>query len=65
MEMKKHLERVFQIISAMPVTGDNQDLAVAAKNELRAALEEFEQQKAKSEQRHEFDSKKQEAESNG
>ena len=65
MEMKKHLERVFQIISAMPVTGDNQDLAVAAKNELRAALEEFEQQKAKAEQRHEFDPKKQEVESNG
>lgn len=60
MEMKKHLERVFQIISAMPVTGDNQDLAVAAKSELRAALEEFEQQKAKAEQKHEFDSKKQE-----
>ena len=60
MEMKKHLERVFQIISAMPVTGDNQDLAVAAKNELRAALEEFEQQKVKAEQKHEFDSKKQE-----
>ena len=58
MEMKKHLERVFQIISAMPVTGDNQDLAVAAKNELRAALEEFEQQKAKAEQKHKFDSKK-------
>ena len=65
MEMNKHLERAFQIISAMPVTGDNQDLAVAAKNELRAALEEFEQQKAKAEQRHEFDSKKQEVESNG
>ena len=63
--MKKHLERVFQIISAMPVTGDNQDLAVAAKNELRAALEEFEQQKAKAEQRHESDSKKKEVESNG
>ena len=60
MEMKKHLERVFQIISAMPVTGDNQDLAVAAKNELRAALAEFEQQKAKAEQKHEFNSKKQE-----
>lgn len=29
--MKKHLERVFQITSAMPVTGDNQDLAVEAK----------------------------------
>ena len=56
--MKKHLERVFQIISAMPVTGDNQDLAVAAKNELRAALEEFEQQKAKAEQKHELDPKK-------
>ena len=65
MEMKQHLERVFQIISAMPVTGDNQDLAVAAKNELRAALKEFEQQKAKAEQRHEFDSKKKEVESNG
>ena len=65
MEMKKHLERVFQIISAMPVTRDNQDLAVAAKNELRAALEEFEQQKAKAEQRHESDSKKKEVESNG
>lgn len=60
MEMKKHLERVFQIISAMPVKGDNQDLAVAAKNELRAALQEFEQQKAKAEQKHDFDSKKQE-----
>ena len=58
MEMKKHLERVFQIISAMPVTGDNQDLAVAAKNDLRSALEEFEQQKDKAEQKHEFDSKK-------
>ena len=63
--MKKHLERVFQIISAMPVTGDNQYLAVAAKNELRAALEEFEQQKSKAEQKYEFDSKKQEVESNG
>ena len=63
--MRKRLESVFQIISAMPVTGDNQDLAVAAKNELRAALEEFEQQKAKAEQRHDFDSKKQEEESNG
>ena len=56
MEMKKHLERVFQIISAMPVTGDNQDLAVAAKNELRAVFEEMQQ----TEQKHEFDSKKQE-----
>lgn len=52
MEMKQHLERAFQIISAMPVTSDNQDLAVAAKNELRAALEEFEQQKA--EPKHEY-----------
>ena len=58
--MKKHLERVLQITSAMPATGDNQDLAVAAKSELLAALEEFEQQKAKAEQKHEFDSKKQE-----
>ena len=65
MEVNIHLERVVQIISAMPVTGDNQDLAVAAKNELRAALEEFEQQKAKAEQRHESDSKKKEVESNG
>ena len=56
MEMKKHLERVFQIISAMPVTGDNQDLAVAAKNELRAVFEEMQQ----TEQKHELDSKKQE-----
>ena len=54
MEMKKHLERVFQIISAMPVTCDNQDLAVATKNELRAALDELQ----KSEQKHEFDSRK-------
>lgn len=51
MEMKQHLERVFQIISAMHVTGDNQDLAVAAKNELRAALDELQ----KSEPKHEFD----------
>lgn len=51
MEMKQHIERVFQIISAMPVTGDNQDLAVAAKNELRAALDELQ----KSEPKHEFD----------
>lgn len=49
--MKQHIERVFQIISAMPVTGDNQDLAVAAKNELRAALDELQ----KSEPKHEFD----------
>ena len=56
MEMKKHLERVFQIISAMPVTCDNQDLAVAAKNELRAVFEEMQQ----TEQKHELDHKKQE-----
>ena len=54
MEMKKHLERVFQIISAMPVTGDNQDLAVAAKNELRSVFEEMQQ----TEQKHELDPKK-------
>ena len=60
MEMKKHLERVFQIISAMPVTGDNQDLAVAAKNELRAALDELQ----KTEHTHEFDAKAKE-ENNG
>lgn len=60
MEVKQHLERAIRIISAMRVDGDNQDLSVAAKNELRAALEEFEQQKAKAEQKHEFDSKKQE-----
>ena len=51
MEMKQHLERVFQIISAMPVRGDSQDLADAAKNELRAALDELQ----KSEPKHEFD----------
>ena len=56
MEMKKHLERVFQIISAISVTGDNQELEVAAKNELRAAFEEMQQ----TEQKNEFDSKKQE-----
>ena len=60
MEMKKHLERVFQIISAMPVTGDNQDLAVAAKNELRAAMDKLQ----KSELPHEFDAKEKE-ENNG
>ena len=56
MEVKQHLERAIRIISAMRVDGDNQDLSVAAKNELRAALEEFEQQKA--EPKHEFDPKK-------
>ena len=60
MEMKKHLDRVFQIISAMPVTGDNQDLAVAAKNELRAALDKLH----KSELPHEFDANAKE-ENNG
>ena len=61
MEMKKHLERVFQIISAMSVTGDNQDLAVAAQNELRAAFEEMQQ----TEQKRELDPKKEEVESDG
>lgn len=65
MEMKQHLERAFQIISAMPVTGDNQDLAVAAKNELRVALAEFEQQKARAEQKPEFDAKAKEANNGG
>lgn len=49
--MRQHLERAIRIISAIPVTGDNQDLAVAAKNELRAALDELQ----KSESKHEFD----------
>lgn len=33
-----HIEQAFRIISAMTVNGDNQDLVVAAKNELRAAI---------------------------
>lgn len=57
MEMKQHLERAFKIIAAMPVTGDNQDLVVAAKNELRGALDELQ----KSESKHGFDPKKKEA----
>lgn len=56
--MKQHLERAINIISAISVTGDAQDLAVAAKNELRAALAELEQQK--SEIKHEFDPTKKE-----
>lgn len=51
MEVKQHLERAIRIISAMRVDGDNQDLSVAAKNELRAALDELQ----KSEPKHEFD----------
>lgn len=52
--MKHHLERAINIISAISVTGDAQDLAVAAKNELRAALEEMQ----KAEIKHEFDPNK-------
>ena len=54
MEVKQHLERAIRIISAMRVDGDNQDLSVAAKNELRAALDKLQ----KSELPHEFDATK-------
>lgn len=43
--MKSKIERALQIISAMRVDGDNQELAVAAKNELKAALAEIEKAK--------------------
>lgn len=52
--MKANIERAIHIISAMFVSGDNQDLAVAAKNELRAALDKLQ----KSELPHEFDATK-------
>ena len=40
--MKQHLEKAFNLIAAMRVSGDDQELAVAAKNELRAAFRELE-----------------------
>lgn len=43
--MKERVENALRIINAMRVDGDNQELAVAAKNELKAALKEIEQQK--------------------
>ena len=37
MDVYEHIEKAFNLISAMPVTGDNQERAAAAKEELRIA----------------------------
>lgn len=37
--MRKHIEKALTIVSMMRVDGDNQDLAVAVKQELRKALD--------------------------
>lgn len=49
--MKTNIENALKIINAMRVDGDNQELAVAAKNELKQALQKLESQ------RHEYVSK--------
>lgn len=41
--MKQHLEKAFELIASIRVSGDDQERAVAAKNELRAAFRELEQ----------------------
>lgn len=43
--MKQNLNNALRIINAMRVDGDNQELAVAAKNELKQALQKLESQK--------------------
>ena len=42
--MKEHLDKAFNLIAAIRVSGDDQERVVAAKNELRAAFRELEQQ---------------------
>lgn len=44
-ELKTNIENALKIINAMRVDGDNQELAVAAKNELKQALQKLESQK--------------------
>lgn len=56
--MKQHLEKAFELIASIRVSGDDQERAVAAKNALRAAFAELEQQEKT--QLHEFDPKKSE-----
>lgn len=43
--MKQALERAIACIGAIPVTGNGQDLAVAAKSEIRAAIELLQEDK--------------------
>ena len=43
--MNEHIEKTLRIINAMRVDGDNQELAVAAKNELKQALAKIEKAK--------------------
>lgn len=40
--MTEHIENALRIINAMRVDGDNQELAVAAKNELKQVLAQHE-----------------------
>lgn len=44
-KMKQALERTMHFIGAIPVTGNGQDLAVAAKSEIRAAIELLQEDK--------------------
>lgn len=40
MDIKDHVKKAFDLISAIPVTGDNVDIMCAARQELRAAYKE-------------------------
>lgn len=37
MDTKEHIKKAFDLISAIPVTGDNVDIMCAARQELRTA----------------------------
>lgn len=43
-EVKKQLEEAFQILSAIPVSGENVEIMAAAKAKLRAAYAELNKQ---------------------
>ena len=41
MSVEGHIKDALKLIGALPVTGDAQDVVVAAKNQLRVALDEL------------------------
>lgn len=46
-EIRQHIEKAYQLISSISVTGDNVDIMAGARSELRSAYQLMKQEKQK------------------
>lgn len=49
--MKEHIQKAYEFVSRIPVTGENVDLMAAVRHELRVAYREAEREEAEKEQK--------------